>query len=72
MGTGTMVALLKQVGTTAWEREMLKMLVNTSFSSSAQLFKTRPGTLSGPEAQVLQQTAVEPAQWMLESAFVHS
>ncbi len=49
-GTGMMVAALKSDGTTACSREVWKMSVKTSFSSSAQSFSTRPGMLSGPAA----------------------
>lgn len=41
-----MVKLLKQVGTTAWKREVLKIYVKTYFSWSVQLFRAWPGTLS--------------------------
>lgn len=49
-GTGMMVAALKPDGTMACLRELLKMSVKTSFSSSAQSFSTLPGMLSGPAA----------------------
>lgn len=49
-GTGMIVALLRQVGTTAYWSEMLKMSVDTSFSCSAHFFRTHPGMLSGPAA----------------------
>ena len=49
-GTGMMVAALKPDGTMACLREVLKMSVKTSFSSSAQSFSTLPGMLSGPAA----------------------
>ncbi len=49
-GTGTMVAVFKQVGTDASDSEVLKMSVNTSDSWCAQSFSTRPGMLSGPAA----------------------
>ena len=50
LGTGIIVALLRQVGTAAWLSDVLKMSVKTSDSCSAQSFKTRPGMLSGPAA----------------------
>lgn len=37
-------------GTMAWFKEVLKMSVKTSFSSSTQSFSTLPGMLSGPAA----------------------
>ncbi len=40
-GTGTMVAVFKQVGTDASDSEVLKMSVNTSDSWCAQSFSTR-------------------------------
>ena len=49
-GTGMMVAVLKHDGTVACLREMLKMSVKTSFSSSAQSYSTLPWRLSGPAA----------------------
>lgn len=39
-GTGMMVVLLKQMGNPAWLREVLKMSVRTSVSSSSQSFST--------------------------------
>lgn len=45
-----MVVALKQVGKTAWIREMLKMSVKTTESSNAQSLCTQPGILSGPRA----------------------
>lgn len=47
-GTGMMVVVFGQVGTTAWLREALNMSARTSLSSSAHSFSTRPGMLSGP------------------------
>lgn len=49
-GTGMMVAALKPDGTMACLREVLKMSVKTSFSSSAQSFNTLLEMLSGPAA----------------------
>ena len=42
-GTRTMVALLKQVGTTVWLREVLKMSVRISVSTSAQSLSKQQG-----------------------------
>lgn len=42
------VVALKHDGTMACFREVLKMSVNKSFSSSAHSFTTLPGMLSGP------------------------
>lgn len=47
-GTGMMVVVFGQVGTTAWLRGVLNMSARTSLSSSTHSFSTRPGTLSGP------------------------
>ncbi len=49
-GTGTMVAVLKQLGTMAWAKERLQMLVKTSASCSAQALSTQPEMTSGPAA----------------------
>ena len=48
LGTGTMVADLRQVGTTACRKKRLKMVVNASVSWSVQGLSIRAGTPSGP------------------------
>ncbi len=63
-GTGTMVAVFKQVGTDASDSEVLKMSVNTSDSWCAQSFNTRPGMLSGPAAL----RGLIPLRFLLTSA----
>jgi len=50
LGTGTMVDLLKQAGTTDSGRERLNIVVNTGASWIAQVFSTRPDMQSGPAA----------------------
>src|SRR4029434_11219594 len=50
LGTGTMVVLLKQVGSTDMLRERLKMLLKTPASWSAQPLRALPDMTSGPGA----------------------
>ena len=49
-GTGTMVDVLRHVGTVACGSEMLKMSAMTDESWGAQSLRTLPGTPSGPAA----------------------
>lgn len=49
LGSGMIVDLVKQAGTTAWDKEVLKMSANTPVSPWTNSLKTRPGTLSGPD-----------------------
>jgi hypothetical protein len=50
LGTGTMVAILKHVGTADWDRERLNMSVNTPASWSAHALMTRLEIPSRPAA----------------------
>lgn len=50
LGTGTMVADLKHLGTMHCDSERLKMFVNASVSCSTQSLSTLPGTPSEPAA----------------------
>ena len=47
LGTGTIVDILQQVGTTVWNRERLNMSVNTPASWSAHALRTQIGMPSG-------------------------
>ena len=47
LGTGTIVAILKHVGTAHWNRERLNMSVNTLARWSAHALKTQLGMPSG-------------------------
>jgi hypothetical protein len=50
LGTGTMVAILKHVGTADCDRERLNMSVNTLACWSARALRTRLEMPSGPAA----------------------
>lgn len=50
LGTGTIVAVFRQVGTDASDSEVLKMSINTSNNWCAQSLRTRHGVLSWPAA----------------------
>lgn len=49
-GTGTMVHVLRHVGTVAWDSEVLKMSVITVESWCTQSLRALPGTPLGPAA----------------------
>lgn len=72
-GTEMMVMVLKQVGTTVWLSEVLKMSVKTSGSWSEQPLNTKSGIITGPAAlhgfvreKVLLTSAVE---WQTTDVF---
>lgn len=49
-GTGTMVDVLRHVGTVAWDSEVFKMSVMTVESWCAQFLRALASTPSGPAA----------------------
>ena len=50
LGTGTMLAILKHVGTADWDRDRLNMSINKPASWSAHALRTRLEMPSGPPA----------------------